>query len=130
VRGESKALTQEKAGAWPGNSAAIVSKNILQKRPCCAKVFCEIAHLTRIVQDPRASRLAAGGDRRRAMEPTMCPFCGGTNLYQDDDYSLELDFEYWTIHHWECMECAQSFDKIDILPATNSFEEINESTIH
>jgi hypothetical protein len=71
-----------------------------------------------------------GADRRLMMEPIMCPFCGGTNLYQDDDYSLELDFEYWTIHHWECMECAQSFDKIDILPATNSFEEINESTIH
>ena len=70
------------------------------------------------------------GGWRLMMEPIMCPFCGGTNLYQDDDYSLEMDFEYWTIHHWECMECAQSFDKIDILPATNTFEEINESTIH
>ena len=30
------------------------------------------------------------------MEPIMCPFCGGTNLFQEDDYSLELDFEYWT----------------------------------
>jgi hypothetical protein len=39
VRGESKALTQEKAGARPGNAAVIVPKNILQKRPCCAKVF-------------------------------------------------------------------------------------------
>jgi hypothetical protein len=65
------------------------------------------------------------------MEPIMCPFCGGTNLFQEDDYSLELDYEYWTIHHWECLDCAQSFDKIDILPASNSFEAINnESTIH
>jgi len=64
------------------------------------------------------------------MEPIMCPFCGGTSLYQDDDYGLELETEYWTIHHWECMDCAQSFDKIEILPATNTFEEINESTIH
>ncbi len=65
------------------------------------------------------------------MEPIMCPFCGGTNLFQEDDYSLELDFEYWTIHHWECLDCAQSFDKIEILPASNSFEAINnESTIH
>jgi len=64
------------------------------------------------------------------MEPIMCPFCGGTNLFQEDDYSLEMDFEYWTIHHWECLDCAQSFDKIDILPTTNTFEEINESTIH
>jgi hypothetical protein len=64
------------------------------------------------------------------MEPIMCPFCGGTNLFQEDDYSLEMDFEYWTIHHWECLDCAQSFDKIDILPTSNTFEEINESTIH
>jgi hypothetical protein len=65
------------------------------------------------------------------MEPIMCPFCGGTNLFQEDDYSLELDYEYWTIHHWECLDCAQSFDKIEILPASNSFEAINnESTIH
>ncbi len=64
------------------------------------------------------------------MEPIMCPFCGGTNLFQEDDYGLEMDFEYWTIHHWECLDCAQSFDKIEILPASNTFEEINESTIH
>jgi len=73
---------------------------------------------------------ARGGTRRPLMEPIMCPFCGGTSLYQDDDYGLELETEYWTIHHWECMDCAQSFDKIEILPATNTFEEINESTIH
>jgi hypothetical protein len=65
------------------------------------------------------------------MDPIMCPFCGGTNLFQEDDYSLELDYEYWTIHHWECLDCAQSFDKIDVLPASNSFEAVNnESTIH
>jgi hypothetical protein len=66
----------------------------------------------------------------QVMEPIMCPFCGGTNLFQEDDYSLEMDFEFWTIHHWECLDCAQSFDKIEILPASNTFEEINESTIH
>jgi len=92
--------------------------------------FREIVWLTRFVQDPRIGPSVQAGVRRLAMEPIMCPYCGGTNLYQDDDYSLEMDFEYWTIHHWECMECAQSFDKIDILPATNTFEEINESTIH
>jgi hypothetical protein len=64
------------------------------------------------------------------MEPIMCPFCGGTNLFQEDDYGLEMDFEYWTVHHWECLDCAQSFDKIEILPTTNTFDEINESTIH
>jgi hypothetical protein len=65
------------------------------------------------------------------MDPIMCPFCGETNLFQEDDYSLELDYEYWTIHHWECLDCAQSFDKIDVLPASNSFEAVNnESTIH
>ena len=64
------------------------------------------------------------------MDPIMCPFCGGTNLFQEDDFGLEMDFEYWTIHHWECLDCAQSFDKIEVLPASNTFEEINESTIH
>ncbi len=66
----------------------------------------------------------------KGMEPIMCPFCGGTNLFQEDDYGLEMDSEYWTIHHWECLECAQSFDKIEILPASNAFEQINENTIH
>ena len=66
-----------------------------------------------------------------AMEPIMCPYCGGTNLYQEDDYSLELDLEYWTVHHWDCMDCGQSFDKIEILPTSDTFEKINnESTIH
>jgi hypothetical protein len=64
------------------------------------------------------------------MDPIMCPFCGGTNLFQEDDVALEMDFEYWTIHHWSCLDCARSFDKIEILPASNKFEEINESTIH
>jgi len=64
------------------------------------------------------------------MDPIMCPFCGGTRLAQDEDYALELDYENWTIHHWECMDCAQSFDKIEILPSIDTFEEINESTIH
>jgi hypothetical protein len=69
--------------------------------------------------------------RRLFMEPVLCPWCGGANLFQEDDYGLELDSEYWTIHHWECLDCAQSFDKIDVLPATDSFETINhESTIH
>jgi DNA-directed RNA polymerase subunit RPC12/RpoP len=63
-------------------------------------------------------------------EPIMCPYCGGTNLFQEDDYGLELDYEYWTIHHWDCLDCSQSFDKIEILPASSAFEEINESTIH
>ena len=68
--------------------------------------------------------------RELSMEPIMCPFCGGTNLLQEDDYSLETDFEYLTVHHWECLDCAQSFDKIEVLPAPSAFEEMNESTIH
>jgi len=64
------------------------------------------------------------------VEPIMCPYCGGTNLFQEDDYGLELDYEVWTIHHWDCLDCSQSFDKIEILPASSTFEEINESTIH
>jgi hypothetical protein len=63
-------------------------------------------------------------------EPIMCPYCGGTNLFQEDDYGVELDYEYWNIHHWDCLDCSESFDKIEILPASNAFEESHESTIH
>ena len=65
-------------------------------------------------------------------EPSICPFCGGTNLFQEDDLSLELDFELWTIHHWECLDCAQSFDKIDVSPTPDVFGAMdsNERTIH
>jgi hypothetical protein len=66
-----------------------------------------------------------------AVDPIMCPFCGGTNLFQEDDFSLEMDFESWTVHHWACLECSQSFDKIEVQqPVPTKFEEINESTIH
>jgi hypothetical protein len=63
-------------------------------------------------------------------EPIMCPYCGGTNLFQEDDYGVELDYEYWNIHHWDCLDCSESFDKIEILPASSSFQESHESTIH
>ena len=107
------------------------SKNILQKGPCCVRVYAKIKGYEIICRFFAAHHEAPAGDRRPVMdEPIMCPFCGGTKLYQDDDYGLELDTEYWTIHHWECMDCAQSFDKIEVLPASDTFEEINESTIH
>lgn len=65
-----------------------------------------------------------------SMEPIMCPFCGSEDLLQDDDYAVELEDEYWTVRHWECLECTGSFDKIDITTMPNMFEKINESTIH
>lgn len=64
------------------------------------------------------------------MEPILCPYCGGTNLFPDDDYSLDLEDEYWTIHHWDCLDCSQSFDKIEIMPVTNTFEGRHEDTVH
>ena len=64
------------------------------------------------------------------MEPILCPFCGGTDLFQENDYSVELEAEYWTVHHWECMECGQSFDKIEVVPEQGDFEGINESITH
>lgn len=64
------------------------------------------------------------------MEPVLCPFCSGTNLFKEDDYGLELDDEYWTVHHWECLECGRSFDKIDSMPMPKAFERMNENTIH
>ncbi len=82
------------------------------------------------VNDGRLPLTVRIWDRRDSMEPIMCPFCGGTNLFQEDDYTLQMDYECWTVHHWECLDCAQSFDKIEVLPASNTFEEINESTIH
>ncbi len=88
--------------------------------------FC-ISGSLRTVMAPDA-RFSGGSEGD--MEPIMCPYCGGTSLYQEEDYSLEMDFEYWTIHHWECMDCTQSFDKIEIVSTANSFEAMNESTIH
>jgi hypothetical protein len=104
-------------------------KYILQKGTCCDKVY-EIRELAGCLTENSPALSEPPEGSVIVMEPVMCPFCGGTNLYQDDDFGLELDEEYWTIHHWECMDCAQSFDKIDILPASNAFEEMNESTIH
>jgi hypothetical protein len=102
---------------------------VRRDRVCVISFFERGAHGD--FHDLRNLDFGGNENRRTVMEPIMCPFCGGTNLFQEDDYSLELDFEYWTIHHWECLDCAQSFDKIEILPASNSFEAINnESTIH
>lgn len=51
-------------------------------------------------------------------------------MFKEDDYGLELDDEYWTVHHWECLECGQSFDKIDSMPMPKTLERMNENTIH
>ncbi|MEW6408742.1 MAG: hypothetical protein AB1488_01340 [Nitrospirota bacterium] len=57
------------------------------------------------------------------MEPIICPFCGGSNLAEDNEMELELDDEFWSIYHWRCLDCYESFDKIVTAPKREFFEE-------
>jgi len=45
-------------------------------------------------------------------EPIMCPFCGGSDLIEQEQTELETDDEFWVIYHWNCSECGESFDKL------------------
>lgn len=60
------------------------------------------------------------------MEPIMCPFCGGSDLIEEETTDLETEDTYWIIYHWSCLNCNESFDKIvetDIEEEEESFEE-------
>lgn len=57
------------------------------------------------------------------MEPLMCPFCGGTDIIEGEEREIELDNEYWTIYHWTCMDCHETFDKVIATPVRGAYEE-------
>lgn len=48
------------------------------------------------------------------MEPIMCPFCGGSDLVEEETTDMETEEEFWVIYHWTCLSCNESFDKIVI----------------
>ena len=46
------------------------------------------------------------------MEPVMCPFCGGTDLIEEEENELETDEEYLVIYQWSCADCHETFNKV------------------
>lgn len=64
------------------------------------------------------------------MEPIMCPFCGGAELFEEEQTEIEADDEYWVIYHWRCADCNEVFDKITSQPISGAFEDVeDEGTI-
>jgi len=63
------------------------------------------------------------------MEPIICPYCGGTDIIEGRVREIELNDEYWTVYHWICMDCSESFDKIVATPVTEVYEEEDEHWI-
>ncbi len=60
------------------------------------------------------------------MEPVMCPFCGGSELIEEEESEMETDEEYWVIYHWRCQDCGEGFEKIVARPISESFEEMED----
>lgn len=60
------------------------------------------------------------------MEPIMCPFCGGGDLFEEEQTELETDEEYWVILHWRCADCNETFDKVIARALADAFEEDEE----
>jgi len=59
-------------------------------------------------------------------EPMMCPFCGGTELIEQEQTELETEDEFWVIYHWDCADCGEGFDKLVIQDAADAFEDMDE----
>ena len=60
------------------------------------------------------------------MEPVMCPFCGGSELIEEEESELETDDEYWVVYHWRCADCGETFEKINSRPLSEAYEDIEE----
>ncbi len=56
-------------------------------------------------------------------DPIRCPFCGGAFLQELDPTGLETEEAYWTIFHWQCLECEETFDKLIAEPYEDDFED-------
>ena len=59
-------------------------------------------------------------------EPSLCPYCGGGELFEEEETELETDEEYWVIYHWRCADCGDSFDKVVTRPAAEAFEDAED----
>ena len=58
-------------------------------------------------------------------EPINCPFCSGNLLQELEPTGLELEDTYWTIFHWQCLECSETFDKFVEEGYIDEFESDN-----
>jgi len=56
-------------------------------------------------------------------DPIKCPFCGSAFLQELDPTGLETEDSYWTIFHWQCLECQETFDKLVAEPYGDDFTE-------
>ncbi len=57
-------------------------------------------------------------------EPIACPFCEGTLLQENEPTEIQFDEEIWTIRHWQCLECGETFDKVMIHDEDGFDEEL------
>ena len=62
------------------------------------------------------------------MEPIMCPFCGGSDLAEEETTDLETEEAYWIIYHWTCLNCNETFEKIVITDLEEEEESFEEDT--
>lgn len=60
------------------------------------------------------------------MEPLFCPYCGEKNLEELDPTEMIVDNDMWIIHHYECQDCAEIFDKIILRDEDLMMQDIME----
>ena len=56
-------------------------------------------------------------------DPIACPFCGGNLLQELEPSELEIEDSLWTIFHWQCLECGETFDKLAEDVALDDFDD-------
>ena len=56
-------------------------------------------------------------------DPIVCPFCGGNLLQELEASELEIEDSLWTIFHWQCLECEETFDKLAEDVFTGEYDE-------
>ncbi len=57
------------------------------------------------------------------MEPILCPYCGGSELIEVEEETLETEEEYWVISNWKCTDCHEHFQRISRTPLSEAFED-------
>jgi len=60
-------------------------------------------------------------------DPIICPFCAGNLLQELEPSALGTDKVLWSVFHWQCLECGETFDKMVEEAYSDDFYE-NEST--
>jgi len=65
----------------------------------------------------------------RFKEPIACPFCGGNLLQEMEPSELEIENSLWTIFHWQCLECEETFDKLAEEVLLDEFDEEHSGSL-